>query len=124
MLTEVAVPFPALGSAGAYLKFEKRAGDFAVASVGVQIQLTRERQCKAIAISLGALGPTPMRADAAEARLRGQIPSPALTAEAQRLVHDTAQPFADTRGSVDYKRHLAGVLFRRAFDQAFERARP
>jgi carbon-monoxide dehydrogenase medium subunit len=122
MLTEVVVPLPPAGSGGAYLKFEKRAGDFAVASVGVQIHVTRERQCSAVAIGLGALGPTPMRADAAEARLRGHTPSPDLLADAQRLVHDAAQPFADTRGSIEYKRHLAGVLFRRAFDTAFARA--
>ena len=122
MLTEVAVPFPAAGSGGAYLKFEKRAGDFAVASVGVQVQVTRERQCAGVAIGLGALGPAPVRAEAAEARLRGQAPSAQLLAEAQQLVRDAAQPFADTRGSVEYKRHLAGVLFRRAFDSALARA--
>jgi carbon-monoxide dehydrogenase medium subunit len=123
MLTEIAVPFPPAGSGGAYLKFEKRAGDFAVASVGVQIEVTGGRQCARVAISLGALGATPLRAEAAEARLQGHTPSPELLVEAQRLVHDAAQPFADTRGSVEYKRHLAGVLFRRSFDRALARAR-
>jgi CO/xanthine dehydrogenase FAD-binding subunit len=42
--------------------------------------------------------------------------------EAERLVRDAAQPFEDTRGSVEYKRHLAGVLFRRAFTAAVDRA--
>jgi CO/xanthine dehydrogenase FAD-binding subunit len=37
-------------------------------------------------------------------------------------VRQAAQPFEDTRGSVEYKRHLAGVLFRRAFDVAVARA--
>ena len=43
--------------------------------------------------------------------------------DAERLVREAAEPFADTRGSVEYKRHLAGVLFRRAFMAALERAR-
>jgi carbon-monoxide dehydrogenase medium subunit len=122
MLTGIAVPFPPARSGGAYVKFGKRAGDFAVASVGVQVEVTSERRCARAAISLGALGPTPLRARRAEAALQGQLPSGGVLGEAQRLVQDAADPFADTRGSVEYKRHLAGVLFRRAFDAALARA--
>jgi len=41
---------------------------------------------------------------------------------AEPLVRAEAQPFDDTRGSVEYKRHLAGVLFHRAFSAALDRA--
>jgi aerobic carbon-monoxide dehydrogenase medium subunit len=122
MVTEVSVLIPQPPCGGAYVKFEKRAGDFAVASVGVQVALDGER-CRSVAVSLGALGPTPIRARAAEALLQGKKESPDLLLEAERLVREAAQPFEDTRGSVDYKRHLAGVLFRRAFAAAMDRAR-
>jgi carbon-monoxide dehydrogenase medium subunit len=122
LLTEIAVPFPTRPCGGAYMKFEKRAGDFAVASVAVQLQLANEGRSERFAISLGAVGPTPVRAYAAETLLHGDAPSMDLLGRAQRLVEEAAQPFADTRGSVEYKRHLAGVLFRRAFDRALERA--
>ena len=122
LLIEIAVPFPTKPCGGAYIKFEKRAGDFAAASVGVQLQLANDARTERYAISLGAVGPTPIRAHAAETLLHGEAPSADLLGKAQRLVEDAAQPFADTRGSVDYKRHLAGVLFRRAFDKALERA--
>jgi carbon-monoxide dehydrogenase medium subunit len=122
MVTAVSVTMPAAPGGGAYLKFERRAGDFAVASVGVQIALDGESRCAAVAVSLGALGPTPLRARSAEALLYGKPPSAALVDQAATLVRDEAQPFADTRGSVEYKRHLAGVLFHRAFTRAFERA--
>ena len=121
MVVGVSVKIPPAPSGGAYVKFEKRAGDFAVASVGVQLQLAPDRG-HSVAISLGALGPTPIRARSAEAVLQGQAPDASRLDEAGRLVQEAAQPFADTRGSVDYKRHLAGVLFRRAFGAALDRA--
>ena len=117
----LSVGIPPKPNGGAYVKFEKRAGDFAVASVGVQIAL-EEETCRQIAISLGALGPTAIRAVSAEQALQGRDVSEDRLAEAARLVRDAAQPFADTRGSVEYKRHLAGVLFRRAFAAAMDRA--
>lgn len=122
IVTEVSVAIPPPPSGGAYVKFEKRAGDFAVASVGVQLTLDGSR-CMRVAVSLGALGATPIRARAAEAQLAGQEPSPALVGQAEQLVREAAAPFEDTRGSVAYKRHLAGVLFKRAFAAARDRAR-
>jgi aerobic carbon-monoxide dehydrogenase medium subunit len=122
MLTGISVPFSPRPCGGAYLKFEKRAGDFAVASVGIQLESGDGGAIRRIAISLGAVGATPIRATAAEDVLRDtDAPTPALD-EAERLVREAAQPFEDTRGSVEYKRHLAGVLFRRALAVAMDRA--
>jgi carbon-monoxide dehydrogenase medium subunit len=104
------------------VKFEKRAGDFAVASAAVQLQLEGGR-CRDVAISLGAVGPTAIRAEEAERMLNGQAVDEDLVTRAEPLVRDAAQPFADTRGSVEYKRHLAAVLFRRAMLGALDRAR-
>jgi CO/xanthine dehydrogenase FAD-binding subunit len=44
--------------------------------------------------------------------------------QAEELVREAADPFADTRGSVEYKRHLAGVLFRRSIEMAHGRMVP
>ncbi len=121
MVVGLSVAIPPPRSGGAYVKFEKRAGDFAVASVGVQLGLDGER-CRTVAISLGALGPMAIRARAGEEALQGHSPSADRLDAAARLVREAAQPFADTRGSVEYKRHLAGVLFRRAFGAALDRA--
>jgi len=63
MVTQISVGVPPRPGGGAYVKFEKRAGDFAVASVGVQLTLDGDR-CRGVAISLGAVGATPIRASA------------------------------------------------------------
>lgn len=122
LVVSVSVPVPSAAAGGAYAKFEKRAGDFAVASVAVQVELADER-CSRVAISLGALGPTPLRVASAEDILRNAVCTTELRKQAGALVEGHAEPFADTRGSVEYKRHLAGVLFERAFDVALDRAK-
>ncbi len=105
------------------MKFERRAGDFAVASVAVQLELSEGGRCGNVAVSLGALGAAPIRARAVEELLHGETPTAGLLGEAERLVRDEAHPFEDAKGTVEYKRHLAGVLFRRAFTAAMDRAR-
>lgn len=122
MLTEISIPVPEQPAGGAYMKFERRAGDFAVASVGVQLGLGPDGSLRQVAVSIGALGPMPMRARKPEDLLSGQAPTTELLKEAERLVRAEAQPFEDTRGSADYKKHLGGVLFQRAFAAAMARA--
>ena len=123
MVTQVSVGIPAQPG-GAYLKFEKRAGDFAVASVGVQLVLDGLR-VRSAAISLGAVGAKPMRVPQAETLLTGKVLAAGNVIEkAEERVREAADPFADTRGSVEYKRHLAGVLFRRSIEMAYGRMVP
>ena len=123
MLTGITVPFARRPCGGAYMKIERRAGDFAVASVGVQLETDSDGAIRRVAISLGAVGASPLRASDAEELLLGTTAPPEAIDAAERLVREAAQPFADTRGSVEYKRHLAGVLFRRALAAAIDRAR-
>ena len=122
VVTQVLVPIPQEGSGGAYLKFERRAGDFAVASVGVQVSLKKDGTCRDIAIGLGAVGITAIRARQAEALLRGKQVDDALAKSAAAEAAAAADPFSDIRGSAEYKRHLVGVLFQRALKIALKRA--
>ena len=122
VITEILVPVPAAGSGGAYMKFERRAGDFAVASIGVQLTLDKKGHCAEISIAMGAVGVTAIRAEKAEELLRGQSVSDDLLKEASSAASAESDPFSDIRGSVDYKRHLVGVLLRRTFDIAARRA--
>jgi carbon-monoxide dehydrogenase medium subunit len=119
----IAVRFPLAGdrSAGAYQKVERKVGDFATAAAAVQIALGPDGTVTQAGIALSAAGPCAVRVAEAERLLIGQQPS----AEAIRAAADAAsrqsQPQADLRGSVDYKKHLAGVLVARGLRQALAR---
>ncbi len=122
ILTEIRVPVPATKSAGAYLKVERKVGDFATAAVAVQITLAANDVCSRIGIGLTNVGLTPIKAGKAEGALRGQRLDDKAIKEAARLAADAAQPAADLRGPVEYKKDLVRVLTVRALHRALERA--
>jgi carbon-monoxide dehydrogenase medium subunit len=115
VLTEIRVP--KLGPSGwSYLKFTRRAQDWA--TVGVAAVVRRSNGAvEDAAIALTNMGPTPVRAHAAEGALRA-VDDVAAAAEAVAAESD---PPSDTSGSADYRRHLATVLTRRALTEAISR---
>ena len=121
LLTEVVAPLPGDGTTGAYLKLERKAGDFATASVAVQILWNEENGCQEAGIGLGGVGPTAIKATEAEDFLAGKALEERVLEEASRLVMEATSPFSDLRGSDEYKREMAGVLFRRAVEVARQR---
>ncbi len=123
VITEVEAPLPSPGSAGAYLKMERRAGDFAVASVAVQLGLDGAGNCTKAGVALGAAGLTPIKAVAAEESLCGQPPALEVVDAAAERVMEAASPLADVRGPSDYKRAVCGALFRKAVDIVLRRRR-
>jgi len=122
ILTEIRVPVPAARSGGAYLKLERKVGDFATAAVAVQITLDANDVCSRVGIGLTNVGLTPIKAEKAEMALRSRRLDDKAIMEAARLAADAAQPAADLRGPVEYKRDLVRVLTARALHRALERA--
>lgn len=122
ILTEVRVPQPPPKSGGAYMKLERKVGDFATAASAVQLTLGRGGEVTSIGIGLTNAGPTPVRAVEAERYLMGKQPTDAAIAEAARLAAAAATPSADRRGTVEYKRAMARILTARALRRAVERA--
>jgi aerobic carbon-monoxide dehydrogenase medium subunit len=114
-------PVPDDRTAGSYQKVERKVGDFATAAAAVQISLGSDGTVRAAGVALSAAGACAVRVDEAERLLTGQKP----TAELVRAVSDAAwkrsAPQADLRGSVEYKKHLAGVLVARGVRQALAR---
>jgi carbon-monoxide dehydrogenase medium subunit len=120
VLTEIRLPVrPRSGSA--HEKVERRAGDFAIVAVSAALWLEGGSIADA-GVALSAAGATTIHATRSEELLRGKEPSEELFAEAGGLAAEDCSPIADGRGPVDYKRHLAGVLTRRALSRAAERA--
>jgi carbon-monoxide dehydrogenase medium subunit len=121
ILSEIRVPVPPPGSGGAYLKLERKVGDFATAGAAVFLVLGGG-VIEHAGIGLTNLGPTPIKASDAEQFLRGKKPDAATFAEAARRAAAAAAPTVDRRGSVEYKREMARVLTARALAKAAQRA--
>jgi aerobic carbon-monoxide dehydrogenase medium subunit len=121
ILTEIRIPKPGKASGGAYLKIERKVGDYAVAAVAVQLELAGGA-IKQVRIGLTNVSPIPMRAKAAEAALAGNKPTDDVLDAAGRAAAAECDPSADLRGQVDYKRDLVRVLIKRAVRHAVHRA--
>jgi len=124
IVVEVRVPTPRPRSGGAYVKMERKVGDFATAAVAAQLTLDGGGACEAAGIGLTNVGPVPIKATRAEAALKGKRPDEAVIKQAAQLAAEAADPAADLRGSVEYKRDLVRVLAGRAIRKALERAGP
>jgi len=122
VLTEIRIPVPPERSGGAYLKLERKVGDFATAGSAVFVVLDGKGAVERAGIGLTNLGPKPIQASGAEKALAGKKPDDAALAEAGKQAAAAATPSADRRGSVEYKKEMARVLTIRALKKAVERA--
>ena len=121
ILTEIRIPTPPQGSGGAYLKLERKVGDYAIAGVAAVITAA-DGVCQQAGIGLTNAGPIPIKAGTAEAFLVGKRLDDETIREAARLASQEAQPSADLRGSEEYKRDMVRVIAGRALRLALERA--
>jgi carbon-monoxide dehydrogenase medium subunit len=120
LLVELQVPiFPDAGSA--YMKVDRRSGDWAVAAAAAVVRLDGDTITD-VGIGLTAVGARNFVAQEAEEYLRGRAARPEHLAEAGRIAAEHCSPADDQRGPADYKRHLAGELTRRALERAAARA--
>jgi carbon-monoxide dehydrogenase medium subunit len=95
----------------------RRRGDFAMAGAGALLELSADRSIRRAAIVVFGVEPSPVRLVEAERALIGQKASDdafeqAMTA-ARRL-----DAMSDVHVSVEYRRHLAGVVMQRALREA------
>ena len=110
MITEARVPKLSGDHGWSYLKFRRRAQDWATVGVAV-VAKRRNGSAESAAVSLVNMGPTPLRARAAEeAVVAGDDPG--------AVAASGSDPPNDTNGSAEYRRYLAGVLVRRAVEEA------
>ena len=120
ILTEIRVPAQPEGSGGAYLKLERKVGDYATAGVAAVITVS-DGVCQQAGIGLTNAGPIPVKASSAESFLVGKKLDDETIREAARLASEEAQPSADLRGSEEYKRDMVRVIAGRALHMALDR---
>jgi carbon-monoxide dehydrogenase medium subunit len=125
VLVHLHLPPPAPHCGSAYLRFIPRNEmDIAVVGAGVALTLGDKRTaCVSARVALGAVGPTPLFVPEAGAALAGTPLAESDFERAGALARAAARPISDMRGSADYRRHLVGVLVKRALRVAVERAK-
>ncbi len=121
MVTEIMLPKLPPRTGWGFEEVARRPGDFALAAVAATLTASGGVIAQA-RIALTGVGPTALRALAAEAMLVGQSLEPKLTSHAVEAVRAAIAPDTDLHASADYRRHLAGSLTRRALVAAWRRA--
>ncbi len=123
LLVEIALPAPRPREGWAFAELSRRHGDFALAGVAARVTVDDHGRCHDARIALLAVGEGPILARGAATLLEGVVPTPESLAEAAAVAaRDDADPSGDIHASPEYRRHLVGVLVRRALPVAFERA--
>ncbi len=123
LITEVRIPKCEGPAGGAYLKLERKIGDYATAAVAVQLELATTGRIARAGIALTSVAPRNTKATDAEQLLVGEEPSAELFAEAAEAAARAADPKTDVRGPAEYKRDVVRVFVRRGLAQALETAR-
>ena len=117
------IDVPALSTHGwAVEELSRRAGDFAIVVVVAIVALDRQGHADDVRIAFGGVGDRPVHARAAEDALHGREPTAEALARAAQVARDALAPPSDAFVSGAYRRHVAGVLCRRALTRAVERA--
>ena len=121
IVTAIEIAIPPAGHGYAYEKLKRKVGDYATAAAGV-ILTVRLGKIATCAITLTNLSDRPLLAkDAAAAVIGSGLEKPTLEA-ASKAARAIMSPASDTRGSVEYRTSVGGVIVERALKRAFERA--
>jgi aerobic carbon-monoxide dehydrogenase medium subunit len=109
------------GHGHGFHEFARRQGDFALAGATALLDIGADNVVRRATLTLFGVATSPVRVEAAEARLTGQP----LTSGAIRAASAAArqiEPISDIHASGEYRRHLAQVLSSRALNDAAQRA--
>jgi carbon-monoxide dehydrogenase medium subunit len=124
LLTEIAINLPPSGSGGAYMKLERKSGDFATVGIAAQISIDQNGVCTYAGIGMTAVGNKNLRARKAEETLLGKSLTPEVLQEAAQAAAEDSSPSDDPlRGSAEYKKEMVGVFTRRGLSMALTRAK-
>lgn len=107
ILTAIRFSVPPAGHGFAYLKQKRKSGDCATA---------------AAAVALTNVGDTPLFAEAAVEALVGSAVDKAAIDRAALAAEAITHPSADGRGPAEFRTKIAGVMVRRAIQQALKHA--
>jgi len=108
-LTNIYLPPSPSGALGVFRKIGRtRIGDISIVNLAVYSWPAADNHCE-WRIVLGAVGPTPLRAQRAEAILAADTSSAGVE-EAAHAAQEAARPIDDIRASAQYRRAMVRVL--------------
>jgi carbon-monoxide dehydrogenase medium subunit len=125
LLTKIRIPILPTDTGWAFEEFARRSGDYALAAVGVTVEVKQEagknmiHQCR---VAMMGVGDMPLRLNQIELLLNGYEYSSELVAQAQEQIFQDLEPRPDLQSSAKFKKHLASHLFTKVMHQAWERA--
>jgi len=122
IVTSIEVPIPPAGHGFAYEKLKRKIGDYATAAAAVVLS-AQGGKITACAISLSNLADTPLYAAAAGAAVVGSSLEAAALGAAADAARAIMVPAADSRGSVEYRTYVGGVMVERALKRALSRCK-
>ena len=113
---------PSGAAGGAYMKLERKVGDYATVGVATHLELGGDGRISAAGIAMTSVAPVNRKATDAEALLVGEAPSADLFAAAAAAAAAASEPRSDVRGSAEWKRNVVRVYTRRGLEQALAQA--
>ena len=122
LVTEVRVPKYAGPAGGAYLKLERKIGDYATVGVATHLVLDDSGNIAEAGLGLTAVYGHNLKVTEAEEMMVGKAPGAELFAEAAAIAARTCDPDSNVRGSAEYKRAVVAEYTRRGFAQALAQA--
>ncbi len=123
MVTEVRVPKYSGPAGGAYIKLERKIGDYATVGVATQLVLDAGGKVAQAGLALTSVYGHNLKVTEAEQMMVGQAPGDELFAEAAAIAARTCQPEDDVRGPAEYKRAVVAEYTKRGFGTALAQAR-
>jgi len=121
-LEEVRIPPPPKGCGWAFLKMKRTAADLAIINIAVLLSLEKGA-CKDARVALGAVAPTPIRAEKTQKLLKGKKLDEKMIEDAARNIVNEISPISDMRASAAYRRAMAAVILKRALRISLSRCK-
>jgi carbon-monoxide dehydrogenase medium subunit len=120
ILSQIHIPAPPAGHGHAYAKMKRKVGDYATAAAAVVLTIDGG-VCRQVAVALTNLADTPLFIEAAGRALVGSRLDATAIDAAVAAAEAATSPSSDGRGPANFRRHVGGVMTRRAIETAYAR---
>jgi CO/xanthine dehydrogenase FAD-binding subunit len=125
ILTSLEIPLNGQTRQGAlyYKLANRKAMDIAFVGVAVLLEIDKHDRISKARIALGAVAPSPIRAQSAEKVLEGKVLDNETVLKSAELAAKSCNPISDHRASAEYRRAMVHRLCQRGLLEAYRHAK-